>query len=170
MSVAVLRECRSVNVTMWVSAIMSVYASLWMFIWVSLLVFISHCGYLWGGPKGVINFWGIFLCNAEFSPCWALPEYIRALIHLACLRVFSVTPWVIVYRLYRVRWQGQSDWFQKITLDPFRMVEYRISKASTVSIITAFTRHRLSTDIFFSLTSVKYDIKIQNAAIWRFLD
>ena len=33
-----------------------------------------------------------FLCNAEFSPCWALPEYIRALIHLACFRVFSVTP------------------------------------------------------------------------------
>ena len=45
----------------------------------------------------------IFLRNAEFSPCWALPEYIRALIHFAYLRVFSVTPWVIVYRLYRVR-------------------------------------------------------------------
>ena len=55
-------------------------------------------------PKGLSTFLGIFfLCNAEFSPCWALPEYIRALIHLACLRVFSVTPWVIVYRLYRVR-------------------------------------------------------------------
>ena len=52
-----------------------------------------------------------FLCNAQFSPCWALPEYIWALIHLACLRVFSVAPWVTVYRLYRVRWQGQSDWF-----------------------------------------------------------
>ena len=45
----------------------------------------------------------IFLCNAEFSPCLALPEHIQALIHLACFRVFSVTPWVIVYRLYRVR-------------------------------------------------------------------
>ena len=31
------------------------------------------------------------LCNAEFSPCWALTEYVRALIHLACLRVFSVS-------------------------------------------------------------------------------
>ena len=59
---------------------------------------------LWGGSKGVINFpWIFFLRNAEFSPCWALPEYIWALIHLACLRVFSVRPWVIVYRLYRVR-------------------------------------------------------------------
>ena len=56
-----------------------------------------------------------FLCNAEFIPCWALPDYIRALIHLARLRVFSVTPWVIVYRLYRVRGQGQSDQFKKIT-------------------------------------------------------
>ena len=67
---------------------------------------------LWGSSTGVINFpWILFLSNAEFSPCWALPEYIRPLIHLACLRVFSVTPWVIVYRLYRVRWQWQSDWF-----------------------------------------------------------
>ena len=31
----------------------------------------------------------MFLCNAEFSSCWALPEYFRALIHLACLRVFQ---------------------------------------------------------------------------------
>ena len=38
------------------------------------------------------GFWIFFLFNAEFSPCWALPEYIRGLIHLACLRVFSVTP------------------------------------------------------------------------------
>ena len=44
-----------------------------------------------------------YLCSAEFSPCWPLPEYIRALTHSASLRVFSVTPWVIVYRLYRVR-------------------------------------------------------------------
>ena len=118
------------------------------------------------GSKGIINFpWNFFLCNVEFSPCWALPEYSRALIHSACLRVFSVTPWVIVYRLYRVRWQGQSDWFSKITLDPLRMMEYRVSKASTVSIITAFTRHQLSIDIFFSLLSLKYDIKIQNAPI-----
>ena len=58
---------------------------------------------LWGGSKGDINFSDFFLCNTECSPCWALPEYIRALIHLACLRVFSVMPWVIVYRLYRVR-------------------------------------------------------------------
>ena len=37
-------------------------------------------------PKGLLTFLGFFvclflLCNAEFSPCWALPEYIRALIH-----------------------------------------------------------------------------------------
>ena len=57
---------------------------------------------LWGGSKEVINFPGIFLDNAEFSPCWALLEYIRALIQLACLRVFSVTPWVIVYGSYHV--------------------------------------------------------------------
>ena len=54
-----------------------------------------------------------FLCNEEFSPCWALPEYIRALIRLACLRVFSVMPRVIVYRLYRVRWRGQSNGFKR---------------------------------------------------------
>ena len=66
----------------------------------------SYSGYLFiygVVPKGLLTFLGFFLCNAEFSPCWALPEYIRALIYLACLRVFSVTPWVIVYRLYRVR-------------------------------------------------------------------
>ena len=39
-----------------------------------------------------------------------------------------------------VRWQGQSDWFKKITLDPLRIMEYRVSKASTVSIITAVPR------------------------------
>ena len=54
--------------------------------------------FLWGGSKGVINFpWIFFLCNAEFSPRWALLEYIRALIHLACLPVLSVTPWIFVY-------------------------------------------------------------------------
>ena len=59
-------------------------------------------------PKGLLTFLGLFLCNAEFNPCWALPEYIPALIYLACLRVFSVTPWVVLYRLYRVRCK-QSD-------------------------------------------------------------
>ena len=59
-----------------------------------------------GGSNGVINFPWIQkkkkknLCNTEFCPCLALPEYIRALIHLACLPVFSVTPRVIVYRLW----------------------------------------------------------------------
>ena len=48
-------------------------------------------------------------------------------------------------------------------------MEYRVSKASTDSIITAFTCHQLSIDIFFSLLSMKYDTKIQNAAILRFL-
>ena len=38
-------------------------------------------------------------------------------------------------------------------------MEYRVSKASTVTIITAFTRHQQSIDIFFSLFSMKYDIK-----------
>ena len=69
-------------------------------------------------PKGLLTFLGLFLfcflyAIPEFSPCWALPEYIRALIHLAGLRVFSVLTWVIVYRLYRVRWQGQSDVFKR---------------------------------------------------------
>ena len=41
------------------------------------------------------------------------------------------------------------------------------SKASTI--ITAFTRHQLSIDISFNLLYMKYDIKIQNAAIIRFL-
>ena len=39
------------------------------------------------------------------------------------------------------------------------MMEYRVSKASTVSIITAFTSHQLSTDIFFSLLSIKMTFK-----------
>ena len=41
-------------------------------------------------PKGLLTFLGFFLCNSEFSPCWALPEYIRALIHSACLRFVVV--------------------------------------------------------------------------------
>ena len=66
--------------------------------------------------------------------------------------------------LYRVRWQGQSDVFKRSHWSTW-MMEYRVSKTSTVSIITAFSRHQLSTDIFFSLLSMKYDIKIQNAAV-----
>ena len=62
-------------------------------------------------------------------------------------------------------WDGKD---KQISLGR-RMMEYPISKTSTVSIITAFTHHKLSTDIFSSLLSMKYDIKIQNAAIWRFL-
>ena len=54
-------------------------------------------------PKGLLTVHGFFLCNAEFSPYRALPEYVQALIHFACLRILSVTPRVIVYRLYRVR-------------------------------------------------------------------
>ena len=38
-------------------------------------------------------------------------------------------------------------------------MKYWVSKASTVSIITAFTRHQLSTDIFFSLLSIKMTLK-----------
>ena len=59
-------------------------------------------------PKGLLTFFGFFFF---FYAMRSLVPDIRTLIHLACLRVFSVTPWVIVYRLYRVRWQGQSDWF-----------------------------------------------------------
>ena len=32
----------------------------------------------------------------------------RALIHLACLRVFSATPWVIVYRLDCIVWDDED--------------------------------------------------------------
>ena len=48
-------------------------------------------------------------------------------------------------------------------------MEYWVSRVSTVSIITPFIHHQLSTNIFFSLLSMKYDVKIQKAAIWRFL-
>ena len=93
-------------------------------------------------PNRLLTFLRFFFsCNAEFSPCWALPEYIRALVYLACLRVFSVTLWVIVYRLYRVRWQGQSNWFWKITLNPLKVMEYRVSKASNIS----FSYHSIHT-------------------------
>ena len=51
------------------------------------------------GSETVINFPWIFYA----IPCWELSEYIWVLLHLACLQVFSVTPWVIVHRLYRVR-------------------------------------------------------------------
>ena len=73
----------------------------WCTIVHSLTVWVRSSAYMykrdltvWGGSKGVINFPWSFLCNAEFSPSWALSEYILALIHLACLRVFSVMPWV----------------------------------------------------------------------------
>ena len=45
------------------------------------------------------------------------------------------------------------------------MMEYRVSKALTVSIIKAFTRHQLSVDIFFSLLPMKHYIKKEYAAI-----
>ena len=50
------------------------------------------------------------------------------------------------------------------------MMEYHVFKASTISIITAFTRHQLSIDMFFSLLSIKYGIKIQILLSEGFLD
>ena len=50
---------------------------------------------LGGGSKGVINFPWILCAMLSFVPVWALPEYIRALIHAACLRVFSVMPYIV---------------------------------------------------------------------------
>ena len=38
-------------------------------------------------------------------------------------------------------------------------MEYWVSKASTASIITAFKRHQLSIDIFFSLLSMDMTLK-----------
>ena len=110
-------------------------------------------------PKGLLTFLGFFM-QCRVKSLLGTSKYIQALIHLACLRVFSMTPWIIVYRLYHVRWQGQSDWFSKTTLDPPRMMEYQVSKASTISIITTSTCHQLSIDLFFSLLSMKHDIKI----------
>ena len=70
---------------------------------------IDGCGrlsWLWGDSKGAINFPWICLWIVEFSPFWALQEYIQTPIHLACLRVFSVTPWVIVYRF--IAWDDKD--------------------------------------------------------------
>ena len=122
---------------------------------------------LWGGSKAVVNFpWTFFLCNAEFSPCWALPEYIRAHSFGLFAGLFSnaMGYFSLSCEMTRTKWL-----VLKITLDPLRMMENRVSKTSTVSITTACTRHQLSIDIFFSSLSMKYDIKIQNAATWRFL-
>ena len=66
---------------------------------------------IWGGSKGVINFLWIFYA-VQSLVWWAFLEYIQALIHLPCLWVFSVTLWVIVYRLYRARWQEQNISFK----------------------------------------------------------
>ena len=124
---------------------------------------------LWRGSKGVINFLGFFLSNAEFSPFWALSECIRALIHLACLRSFQwrhgllFTDCIVWDDKDRVTGLKRSHWIHLgwwSTGSP---------KLQLFQLSTAFTRHQLSIDIFFSLLSIKYDIKIQNAAIWRFL-
>ena len=61
----------------------------------------------WGGggdvPKGLLAL--IFYAMRSLVPVGHFQNiiYIQALIHLACLRVFSVMPWVIVYQWYRVR-------------------------------------------------------------------
>ena len=102
---------------------------------------------LWGGSKGVINFHWNFLCNAELVPVG----------HFRNISGHLFT-WLICWSLQRrhgllftdcIVWDDKD----KVTLPPLRVFEYRVFKASTVSIITAFSRHKLSIDIFFSLLS-----------------
>ena len=66
----------------------------------------------------------------------------------------------------------RSKWFWKITLDPLRMMEFRVSKASTVSNMTAFTRHQLSIDIFFSFPwnmTLKYKMQLSEGSWYKIL-
>ena len=122
---------------------------------------------VWDGSQGVINFPWIFYAMRSSVPVGHFRNISR---HLFTWLVCGSDQWRhgLLFTDCIV-WQGLNDWFWNITLDPLRMMEYRVSKASTVSIITAVTHHQLSIDIFFSLLSMKYDIKIQNEAIWRFL-
>ena len=53
--------------------------------------------------KGLLTFPGFFMRCRVQSLHGTFRIYIWALIHLACLQVFSVRPWVIVYPLYRMR-------------------------------------------------------------------
>ena len=129
-----------------------------------------------------------FLCNAEFSPCRALPEYISG--HLFTWLVCWPFQWrhgllftncivwddkgkVICFKrshwIHSGRWSSGS---QKLQL--FQLSQH--STSPTVDwYLLQLTFHEIwhqntkCSYIFFSLLSMKYDIRIQNAAIWRFV-
>ena len=94
-----------------------------------------------------------FLSNAEFSPCLALPEYIRALIHSACLRVFSVTPWVGFKRSHWIHLGWWSTGSPKLQL-------FQLSQHSQV------TNCRLiSTSVYFPWNMIlKYKIQLSESS------
>ena len=128
----------------------------------------KHDSCLWRGSKGVINFPWIFFFYA-----------MRSLVPVGHFRNISghLFTWLVYGSFQWRHWLLFTDcimWNDKDKVAGFKRshwihLGWWISRASTVSIITPFTCLQLSNDIFFSSLSIKYDIKIQNAAIWRFL-
>ena len=61
-------------------------------------------------PKGLLTFLGFFYAMRSLVPSGHFWNISRLLFTWLVCRSFWWL-WVIVYRLYQVRWQGQSDWF-----------------------------------------------------------
>ena len=109
-------------------------------------------------------------CSYRVVPkmLWTFPGFFYAMWSLVSVGHFQnisghLFTWLVCrsfwwcHGLLYIMWDARGWW------------EYWVFKASTVSITTAFTRHQLLIDIFFSLLSMKDDIKKQNAAISKFL-
>ena len=125
--------------------------------------FITSVCYVSGGSKGVINFPWTFYTMRSVVPVGHFRNISGHLFTWLVCGSFELL-YGLLFTVVSCEMTRAKQLVLKLTLDPLRMMEYRVSKASTVSIITTFTHHQLSTDVFFSLLSMKYDIKIQKCS------
>ena len=130
--------------------------------WLALVGFVRR---VWGSSKGFVTFVGFFFyAMRSLVPV----EHFRNISgHLFTRLVCGSFQWRhgLLFTVCIV-WDDKDKvtGFNRSQLDPLKMMKYRVSKALTVSIVTAFTRHQLSVDSFFSLLSMKCDIIIQKCS------
>ena len=117
-------------------------------------------------PKGLLTFLGFFF--SAMRSLVPVGHFRNISGHLFTWLVCRCFQWLhgLLFNIVSCEITRKKLLVLKDQLNPLRMMEYRVSKALTVLIIAAFIRHQLSIVIFFSLLSMKYDVKIQNAAIW----
>ena len=122
---------------------------------------------LWGGSKGVINFPWIFYAMQSLVPVGRFRNISGHLFTWLVCVSFQWRHGLLFTDCIVGDNRDKITGLKKITLDPLRKIESRVSRASTVSIITAFTRHQLSIYIFFSFPwnmTLKYKIQLSEGS------